>query len=95
MTGGWISIISSLSNFTSPVRGGGVSFHSESLGVGDFAHNRTFPLEGLIRDPDTNPTTKCTAIRTLREIAPEAPPPAVFAALDDYRGRTVAGRGRS
>jgi hypothetical protein len=29
-------------------------------------------LEEIIRDPETNPTARCTAIRTLREI-PEAP----------------------
>jgi hypothetical protein len=28
-------------------------------------------LEGLIRDPETNPTAKCTAIRTLRQIEDE------------------------
>jgi hypothetical protein len=27
-------------------------------------------LEEIIRDPDTNATARCTAIRTLREIAP-------------------------
>ena len=28
-------------------------------------------LEELIRDPETNPAAKCTAIRTLREIEPQ------------------------
>jgi hypothetical protein len=48
-------------------------------------------LEEIIRDPDTNPTARCTAIRTLREI-PE--PPAVDGLLYDdgdvlrLRGRT-------
>jgi hypothetical protein len=30
-------------------------------------------LEALIRDPATNPTAKCTAIRTLRELQAENP----------------------
>jgi hypothetical protein len=30
-------------------------------------------LEELIRSPETNPTAKCTAIRTLMEIAPDPP----------------------
>jgi hypothetical protein len=29
-------------------------------------------LEEIIRDPQTNATARCTAIRTLREIAPRA-----------------------
>jgi hypothetical protein len=29
-------------------------------------------LEGIIRDEATNPTAKCTAIRTLRQIEEEA-----------------------
>jgi hypothetical protein len=37
-------------------------------------------LEEIIRDPDTNATARCTAIRTLREI-PE--PPAVDESLYD------------
>jgi hypothetical protein len=37
-------------------------------------------LEEIIRDPDTNATARCTAIRTLREI-PE--PPAVNESLYD------------
>ena len=32
-------------------------------------------LEGLIRDPETNPTAKCTAIRTLMRIQDDAPGP--------------------
>jgi hypothetical protein len=32
-------------------------------------------LEEIIRDPDTNSTARCTAIRTLREIAPEPQQP--------------------
>jgi len=42
-------------------------------------------LEELIRDPDTNPTAKCTAIRTLREIAPEPPKAGAMYALDEFR----------
>jgi hypothetical protein len=30
-------------------------------------------LEEIIRDPDSNPTARCTAIRTLREIEPQDP----------------------
>ena len=37
-------------------------------------------LEEIIRDPDTNATARCTAIRTLREI-PE--PPALDESLYD------------
>ena len=44
-------------------------------------------LEELIRDPDTNATAKCTAIRTLREIAPEPPATGALAALDELRPR--------
>jgi hypothetical protein len=44
-------------------------------------------LEEIIRDPDTNPTARCTAIRTLREIAPEPPATGAFAALDEFRPR--------
>jgi hypothetical protein len=36
-------------------------------------------LEEIIRDPDTNPTARCTAIRTLLEIAP----PEVSSQFDD------------
>jgi hypothetical protein len=46
-------------------------------------------LEALIRDPDTNPTAKCTAIRALREIAPEPPKDGVLAELDEFRPRRI------
>jgi hypothetical protein len=38
-------------------------------------------LEEIIRDPETNATARCTAIRTLREI-PEPPAADAFADLD-------------
>ena len=44
-------------------------------------------LEEIIRDPDTNATARCTAIRTLREIAPEPPATGALAALDELRPR--------
>jgi len=47
-------------------------------------------LEEIIRDPDTNPTARCTAIRTLREIAPEPPAAGAFADLDEFRPRRGA-----
>jgi hypothetical protein len=40
-------------------------------------------LEEIIRDPDANPTARCTAIRTLREF-PQQPEDSVFADLDLY-----------
>jgi hypothetical protein len=41
-------------------------------------------LEELIRSPETNPTAKCTAIRTLMEIAPDPPVAGdLFADLDE------------
>ena len=40
-------------------------------------------LEKIIRDPDTNPTARCTAIRTLREF-PHQPGDSAFADLDLY-----------
>jgi hypothetical protein len=40
-------------------------------------------LEALIRDPDTNATAKCTAIRTLREMQPDKSGELVD--LDDWR----------
>jgi hypothetical protein len=43
-------------------------------------------LEEIIRDPETNPTARCTAIGTLREIAPEPSASGVFADLDELRG---------
>lgn len=49
-------------------------------------------LEEIIRDPDTNATARCTAIRTLREI-PE--PPAVDQFLyDDGDVLPMTGRAR-
>jgi hypothetical protein len=45
-------------------------------------------LEELIRDPDTNPTARCTAIRTLREIDAQQPQKDDdLAALDEFRPR--------
>ena len=40
-------------------------------------------LEEIIRNPDTNATARCTAIRTLREF-PQQPEASVFADLDLY-----------
>ena len=48
-------------------------------------------LEEIIRDPDTNPTARCTAIRTLREI-PE--PPAVDESLYNADVLPMTGRDR-
>ena len=48
-------------------------------------------LEEIIRDPDTNATARCTAIRTLREI-PE--PPAFDASLYDADVLPMTGRDR-
>jgi hypothetical protein len=42
-------------------------------------------LEEIIRDEDTNATARCTAIRTLREIAPEPPATGAMYALDEFR----------
>jgi hypothetical protein len=39
-------------------------------------------LEEIIRDPDTNATARCTAIRTLREIPEPATAVDQFAELD-------------
>jgi hypothetical protein len=39
-------------------------------------------LEEPIRDPDTNPTAKCTAIRTLRQIQGEDEPDELDRELD-------------
>jgi len=44
-------------------------------------------LEALIRDPETNPTARCTAIRTLREIQAQEPQNDGFAGLDEFRPR--------
>ncbi len=41
-------------------------------------------LEGLIRDPETSPTAKCTAIRTLMRIKDET-----SAELDDELNRLL------
>ena len=38
-------------------------------------------LEEIIRDPDTNPTARCTAIRTLREFPQQ---PEAYASADLY-----------
>jgi hypothetical protein len=38
-------------------------------------------LEEIIRDPDTNPTARCTAIRTLREFPQQ---PEAYASADFY-----------
>jgi hypothetical protein len=38
-------------------------------------------LEEIIRDPDSNPTARCTAIGALREI-PQEPAASAFADLD-------------
>jgi hypothetical protein len=38
-------------------------------------------LEEIIRDPDTNPTARCTAIRTLREFPQQ---PEAYASVDLY-----------
>jgi len=46
-------------------------------------------LEEIIRADDTNPTARCTAIRTLREIAPEPP---MAEGLADLYGLTPRGR---
>jgi hypothetical protein len=48
-------------------------------------------LEEIIRDPDTNATARCTAIRTLREI-PERP--AVDESLYDGGMLPMTGRAR-
>jgi hypothetical protein len=52
-------------------------------------------LEALIRDPDTNPTAKCTAIRTLRELQGREPPksPSEFARLYEIPGGRHKGNG--
>ena len=50
-------------------------------------------LEEIIRDPDTNPTARCTAIRTLLEIAPAAQPISGF--RGPPRGRAASQRERA
>ena len=49
-------------------------------------------LEEIIRDPDTNPTARCTAIRTLLEISPPAPSSGAWAELDQLAPRRHQGR---
>jgi hypothetical protein len=44
-------------------------------------------LEEIIRDPDTNPTARCTAIRTLLEIVPAAEPVSGFEGLYEVEPR--------
>jgi hypothetical protein len=51
-------------------------------------------LEEIIRDPERNATARCTAIGTLREIAPEPPVSGVFADLDELRPRRVRAKDR-
>lgn len=51
-------------------------------------------LEEIIRDEDTNPTARCTAIRTLREIQPPAPSSGKWAELDEFAPRRGNGRAR-
>jgi hypothetical protein len=46
-------------------------------------------LEEIIRDPESNATARCTAIRALREIAPEPPKDGVLAELDEFRPRRI------
>jgi hypothetical protein len=50
-------------------------------------------LEEIIRDRDTNPTARCTAIRTLLEIAP-AEPISGFEDLDEVGLRRSGNRSR-
>lgn len=49
-------------------------------------------LEEIIRDPDTNATARCTAIRTLRE-GPQPPAAEAFAHLYPDVERRRTGRG--
>jgi len=44
-------------------------------------------LEEIIEDEGTNATARCTAIRTLREIAPEPPATGGFAHLYEFEPR--------
>ncbi len=44
-------------------------------------------LEEIIRDEETNATARCTAIRTLLEIAPREPSSGVWADLDELAPR--------
>ena len=49
-------------------------------------------LEEIIRDPETNPTARCTAIRTLRDI-PQPPVIDDFAELYGEDELRMSGRG--
>ena len=49
-------------------------------------------LEQIIRDRETNPTARCTAIRTLLEIRPPAPSSDAWADLDELSPRRHQGR---
>ena len=49
-------------------------------------------LEAIIRDEDTNATARCTAIRTLLEIAPREPSSGVWAELDELAPRRTKAR---
>jgi hypothetical protein len=51
-------------------------------------------FEEIIRDRDTNPTARCTAIRTLLEIAPAAEPISGFEHLDEVSRRRTGNRSR-
>ena len=51
-------------------------------------------LEEIIRDPDTNPTARCTAIRTLLEIAPAEPISSQFSHLHEVELRRSGNRSR-
>jgi hypothetical protein len=44
-------------------------------------------LEEIIRDEETNATARCTAIRTLLEVAPKAPSSGAWADLDELAPR--------
>jgi hypothetical protein len=49
-------------------------------------------LEAIIRDEDTNATARCTAIRTLLEIAPGEPSSGAWAELDELAPRRTKTR---
>jgi hypothetical protein len=68
---------------TPPDGNGGVMERDEMIRI----------LEEIIRDPDANPTARCTAIRTLREF-PRQPEDSVFADLDLYPDVELRGKGR-
>jgi hypothetical protein len=48
-------------------------------------------LEEIIRDPETNSTARCTAIRTLLDIKPPEPSSDAWAALDEASPRRYKG----